>query len=118
MLLIFSIPKRSESNAGSVENPPPYPKFTIINNSIAIIPNIIDFAPFEIANVANATIVIIIQLKKIILYTVILSYNLSEIVEYPILPNALNAAVTDGITLIIAPKIAVPANATFKICFS
>ena len=29
ILLIFSIPYLSDSRAGSVENPPPYPAFTI-----------------------------------------------------------------------------------------
>ena len=118
ILLILSIPNLEDKSAGSVENPPPYPAFTIISKAITITPKAIEFGPFEIENGISAINVITILLANIILYIVFLSFSLSDIVEYPILPRALNAAVTDGIRLIIVAATAIPANVTPSICFS
>ena len=51
---------------------------------------------------------------KIIIYIVFLSFNLSEIVEYPIRPNALQHAVILGNIL----KATVDANTVESNCFS
>ena len=49
------------------------------------------------------------QEENIIEYTILLSFILSDIVEYPILPRALHIAVTEGTTLIITARAAAPA---------
>ena len=94
------------------------PYKAISNNATTIMPKQIDLYPLDIANVESAIIETIIHDINIILYTVFLSFILSDIVEYPILPSALNDAVSDGIIDTIVPRIANPAKATVMICFS